>query len=154
MRRSSARRSESSHVCMRLHVGHTLFHTMTHVCPVTANESNAPHPCVLSMPLRAHNTSTRPALSSHPRLRPMHTHCILIAFSTHRKPYRKPLNRLYFAISDPSSTGNAQFFYFTCLVSGLCERMCSHLLLGTQARNFPQLRHTIFTALTATQTTD
>lgn len=36
----------------------------------------------------------------------------------HRKPYRKPLSRLYFAVQDTTGQGQ-QFFYFASLVSGM-----------------------------------
>ncbi|KAF5828216.1 intra-flagellar transport protein 57-domain-containing protein [Dunaliella salina] len=40
-------------------------------------------------------------------------------FCRKKKPYRKPLNRLYFAVPDNSTAGNSQFFYFTCLATWL-----------------------------------
>lgn len=40
-------------------------------------------------------------------------------FCKKKKPYRKPLSRLYFAVPDSGTNQTGQFFYFTSLVRGL-----------------------------------
>lgn len=67
-----------------------------------------------------------------------------------RKPYRKPLDRMYFAIPDNSSSGNEQFFYFECLVSAACVLpdfllllcFCVHCFLARGASKSRLCMHT------------